>query len=79
MTVMTRAASEINVLAASLGVHVACHRAGRRTRFRFFDRPADYFSGGGLGTVLGPREALTWLRGYEAATRSVSLERREAS
>ena len=35
--------------------------------YRFFAAPMDFTAGEGMGTVLGTRAALTWLRGYEAA------------
>jgi hypothetical protein len=71
---------DIDALAASLDIHIARHRAraGERTRFRFFVRPADYFSGDGLGTVVGPRNALMWLSGFQAA-RTLDREGTEAS
>ena len=34
------------------------------TRYRFFDKPMDYFAGSGLFTALGRKEADTWLEGY---------------
>jgi hypothetical protein len=62
---------EVSTLAASLGIHVARYRArpGNPARFRFFTDPSDFHAGHGLGTVIGPRNALTWLRGFQAATR----------
>jgi hypothetical protein len=66
---VTRITEEMYALAATVGLHVACQRASSRepTRFRFFERPADFTSGAGLGTVIGPRNGLTWLRGFQAA------------
>jgi hypothetical protein len=60
---------EVSALAASLGVHVARYRArsGTPAKFRFFTEPSDFHAGDGLGTVIGPRNALTWLRGFQAA------------
>ena len=60
---------EVSTLAASLGVHVARSRGRPRTpaKFRFFTEPTDFHAGDGLGTVIGPRNALTWLRGFQAA------------
>ena len=60
---------EVSTLAASLGVHVARYRArpGTPAKFRFFTEPSDFHAGDGLGTVIGPRNALTWLRGFQAA------------
>jgi hypothetical protein len=66
---VTGTSEDIDTLAASLGVHIARYRASTRdrTRFRFFTDANDFFAGDGLGTVVGPRNALTWLRGFQAA------------
>lgn len=40
------------------------------TRYRFFpgDDQSDYFGpSNGIGTCLGVKESMTWLRGYRAA------------
>jgi hypothetical protein len=64
-----RKADGIDGLAASLGVHIARHRtrAGDPARFRFFTEASEFHSGDGLGTVIGPRNALVWLGGFQAA------------
>jgi hypothetical protein len=64
---MTATEVEMYALADQLGVHVARHRLNGRPRYRFFSTPMDFDAGEGLGTVIGTRAALTWLRGYEAA------------
>ena len=71
-----RKADGIDALAASLGVHIARHRtgAGNPARFRFFTEASEFYSGDGLGTVIGPRNALVWLRGFQAA-RALCCER----
>lgn len=48
-------------------VYVDYYRPGDGvTRYRFFDKPLDYFAGSGLATVLGAKEAMAWLDGFEA-------------
>ena len=76
VVVMARVADDVDVLAGSLGVHVARYRlrAGNPARFRFFTEATDFFAGDGLGTVIGPRNALAWLRGFQAA-RTLCRER----
>jgi hypothetical protein len=64
---MTATEAEMYALADQLGVHVARHRLNGRPRYRFFSAPMDFDADEGLGTVIGTRAALTWLRGYEAA------------
>jgi hypothetical protein len=64
---MTVTEVEMYALADQVGVHVARHRLNGRPRYRFFSTPMDFDAGDGLGTVIGTRAALTWLRGYEAA------------
>jgi hypothetical protein len=64
---MTATEAEMYGLADQLGVHVARHRLNGRPRYRFFSIPTDFFASDGMGTVIGTRSALTWLRGYEAA------------
>ena len=71
-----RKADGIDGRAASLGVHSARHRtrAGNPARFRFFTEASGLHSGDGLGTVIGPRNALVWLGGFQAA-RALCCER----
>ncbi len=69
---MTATEAEMFALADQLGVHVARQRLNGRPRYRFFAAPMDFTAGEGMGTVLGTRAALTWLRGYEAARSYVS-------
>jgi hypothetical protein len=64
---MTATEAEMYALAGHLGIHVARQRLSGRPRYRFFSIPTDFFAGDGMGTVIGTRAALTWLRGYEAA------------
>jgi hypothetical protein len=64
---MTATEAEMLALADHLGLHVARQRLNGRPRYRFFPTPMDFGAGEGLGTVIGTRAALTWLRGYEAA------------
>jgi hypothetical protein len=64
---MTATEAEMFGLADQLGLHVARHRLNGRPRYRFFPTPMDFAAGEGMGTVIGTRAALTWLRGYEAA------------
>jgi hypothetical protein len=64
---MTATEAEMFALADHLGLHVARHRLNGRPRYRFFAAPMDFAAGEGMGTVIGTRAALTWLRGYEAA------------
>ena len=37
---------------------------GVKTRYRFHEKPSQYFEGNGLFTALGIREAEVWLDGY---------------
>jgi hypothetical protein len=72
-----RTADGIDALAASLGVHMARHRtrAGNPARFRFFTEASEFHSGDGIGTAIGPRSALVWRRGFQAA-RALCCERK---
>lgn len=59
---------EMLALARWCGVNVETYSPGDGvTRYRFFIEPTDYFAGSGMGTVLGLKDAVTWLRGYQAA------------
>lgn len=59
--------SRLKELTEQAGVHMDSYspRDGV-TRYRFFNKPMDYFSGGALFTALGRKEAETWLKGYIA-------------
>jgi len=61
---MSRRGGEVGRVAAVCGVHVATNRPGDGvTRYRFFEKPAEFSSGEGLFTANGRKEAIAFARG----------------
>jgi len=53
--------------AKAAGLYVDSYSPGDGyTRYRFFNKPMDYFAGSGLFAALGTKDAETWLEGYIA-------------
>ncbi len=58
---------KISEYAESLGIHVSTWRPGDGvTRYRFHRESSDYNSGNAITTVLGRKDAETWLNGFKA-------------
>ena len=57
--------AQLNADASHVGLYIDTYSPGdSMIRYRFFTKPADYFSGDGIYTALGYKEASIFLAGY---------------